>query len=349
MLRHGASLANRGLPGLPAGCRRYQPNGARLGRRPLQKLGESGGGGGYDCGWDVDGMAVEEAAEAFDGFADGEFPFVGRGGGDDALEGSGEFAGALPGFFGSAGPGPIDFVLGDVDIVEASEAKEMVQFVCVGEAEDVRRVGRGRRDIHVFQEGLDHRAEERIFFHGAPGDEGDAAAGLEDAAHLAEGFLNVGNEHDAKAAGDAIEHACVERELLGVGGAEVDVFNATGGGVFLGDFEHFAEEVGCGDPALGADGGGDRERWFAGTAGEIEDVHAGGESGALDDEFGGLAGLEGELGIPFFPGGGGAEPVLADGFFGVGSGRGGGHWGLRERDCVDGFSLRGEEGFVKRG
>jgi hypothetical protein len=41
----------------------------------------------------------------------------------------------------------------------------------------------------------------------------------------------------------------------------------------------------------------------------------------LDDEFGGLAGLEGELGIPFFPGGGGGEPVLADGFFGVGSGR----------------------------
>ena len=94
-----------------------------------------------------------------------------------------------------------------------------------------------------------------------------AAAGLEDAAHFAEGFLDVGNEHDAEAAGDAIKEAGGEWELLGVGGAEVDVFNATGGGVFLDDLEHFAEEVGGGYAALGADGGGDREGGFAGAAG----------------------------------------------------------------------------------
>jgi len=55
-------------------------------------------------------------------------------------------------------------------------------------------------------------------------------------------------------------------------------------------------------------------------------VHAGRERGAVNDDFGGLAGLEGELGIPFSPGGSGGKPVLADGFFGVGSGRrSGGH------------------------
>ena len=297
-------------------------------------------------------MAVEEAAEAFDGFADGEFPFVGRRGVDDSFEGGGEFAGAQPGFFGCAGPGPVDFVLGDVDIVEASEAEEMVQFACVGEAEDVRRVERGRWDIDVFQEGLDHGAKERIFFHGAPGDEGDAAAGLEDATHFAEGFLDVGNEHDAEAAGDAIEHVAGEWELFGVDGAEFDVFNAAGGGVFFGDLQHFADKIRGGYAALRSDGDGDRECGFAGTAGEIEDVHAGRERGALDDEFGSLAGLEGELGIPFFPGGGGGEPILADDFFGVGRGRGG-HCGLLwsrlgERG-VDDFSLLGEEGFVKSG
>lgn len=263
-------------------------------------------------------MAVGEAAEAFDGFVDGEFPFVGRRGGDDALEGCGELAGALPGFFGGAGPGPVDFVLGDVDIVEAGEAEEMVQLIFIGEAEDVRGVGRGRGDFDVFQEGAEHGAEERIFFHGAPGDEGDAAAGLEDAAHFAEGFLDIRDEHDAEAAGDAIELVGVERKLFGVGGEEFDVFNATGGGVFFCDFQHFAEEVGGDDAAFGADGGGDRECRFPGAAGEIEDVHAGRESGALNDEFGGLTRLEGELGIPFFPGGGGAEPVLADGFFNIG-------------------------------
>ena len=92
---------------------------ARLGRRPLQRLCGSCGGGGVDGGGDVDGLAVVEAAEAFDGFVDGEFPFVGRSGGDDALERGGEFAGALPSFFGGAGPGPVDFVFGDADILKA--------------------------------------------------------------------------------------------------------------------------------------------------------------------------------------------------------------------------------------
>ena len=158
-------------------------------------------------------MAVEEAAEAFDGFADGEFPFVGRGGGDDALERGGEFAGALPSFFGCAGPGPVDFMLGGARLQEASEAEEMGQLIFVGEAEDVRGIGRRRGDFDVFHERPKHGAEERVFFQGAPGDEGDAGAGLEDAAHFAEGFLDVGNEHDAEAAGDAIEEAGGEWEF----------------------------------------------------------------------------------------------------------------------------------------
>jgi hypothetical protein len=187
--------------------------------------------------------------------------------------------------------------------MEAGEAEEMVQFVFVGEAEDMRRVGWRRGDFDVFQEWAEHGTEERVFFHRAPGDERDAAARLEDAAHFAEGFLDVGNEHKAEAAGDAIEEVSGEWKLLGIGGAELDVSNATGGGVFLGDLEHFAEEIGSGDAALGADGCCDTESRFAGSAGEIKDMHSGRESGALNNELGGLAGLEGELGIPFFPGG----------------------------------------------
>ena len=274
-------------------------------------------------------MAVVEAAVAFDGFVDGEFSFVGRGGGDNALERGGEFAAALPGLFGRAGPGPVDFVLAGVDIVEAGEAEEMVQFVFVGKAENVGRIGRWRGDVDVFQERAKHGAEERIFFHGAPGYEGDAAAGFEDSAHFAEGFLDVGDEHDAEAAGDAIEEGGGEWELFGVDGAEADVFEVAGGGVFFGDFEHFADQVGGGDSAFGADSRGDRKCGFTGAAGEIKDVHTGRESGTLNHEFGGLAGLEGELGIPFFPGGSGGEPVLADDFFGVGSWRRSGR-----HDCV---------------
>ena len=305
---------------------------ARLGRRPLQeggathppqRLGGSGGGGGVDGGGEVDGLAVVEAAVVFDGFADGEFPFVGRSGGDDAFERGGEFAAGLPGLFGRAGPGPVDFVLGDANVLEAGGGEYACQFVFVGEAKDGGRVGRRRRDVDVFQEGAEHGGEERIFFERAPSDEGDAAAGLEDATHFGEGFVDVGNEHDAEAAGDAVEEAGGEWELLGVGGAEVDVLDAASGSVFFGDLEHFADEVGGGDAALGTDGGGKTEGRFAGAAGEIEDVHTGRNGGALNNEFGGVTGLEGELGIPFFPGWGGAEPVLADGFFGVGSGSGG--------------------------
>jgi len=166
-------------------------------------------------------------------------------------------------------------VLGDADVLEASGGNCVGQFVFVGEAEDVRRVGRRWRDVDVFQEGAEHGAEERIFFHGAPGDEGDTTAGFEDAAHFAEGFLDVGNEHDAEAAGDAIEEGGGEWELFGVGGAEGDVFDVAGGGVFFGDLEHFADEVGGGNAAFGADGGGEGESGFAGAAGEVEDVHAG--------------------------------------------------------------------------
>ena len=203
-------------------------------------------------------MAVVEAAVAFDDFVDGEFPFVGRSGVDDALERGGEFAAALPGLFGRAGPGPIDFVLSDADIMEAGEAEEFGQFFFVGEAEDIGRVGRRRGDVDVFEEGAKHGAEERIFFHGAPSDKGDAAAGFEDTAHFAESFLDVGDEHDAEAAGDAIEESGGEWELFGVGGAEADVFEVAGGGVFFGNFEHFADKIGGDDLPFRADSRGDR-------------------------------------------------------------------------------------------
>ena len=47
-----------------------QDAGATLRRRGTGLCG-GGGGGGVDGGGNVDGMAVEEAAEALDGFVDG--------------------------------------------------------------------------------------------------------------------------------------------------------------------------------------------------------------------------------------------------------------------------------------
>ena len=134
-----------------------------------------------------------------------------------------------------------------------------------------------------------------------------------------------GNEHDAEAGRDAIEVMVREWELLGVGGEKFHIFEPTAGGVFFGALEHFADEIGGDDAALRANGSSDGESGFAGAAGEIENVEAGGERGAFDDEFGGAAGLLDELRAPFFPEGGGSEPFLADGFAGVGVGGGGGH------------------------
>ena len=47
---------------------------------------------------------------------------------------------------------------------------------------------------------------------------------------------------------------------------------------------------------------------------EIEDVHAGSESRAIHDKFGGATRLIGELCVPFSPERSGGDPFLADGF-----------------------------------
>jgi hypothetical protein len=88
--------------------------------------------------------------------------------------------------------------------------------------------------------------------------------------------------------------------------------------------EHFGDKIGGDDAALRADGFGESESGFSGTAGEVEDVHARRERGSLNDEVGGGAGLNDKLGIPLFPERGGGEPLLTKRFFGIGGGRHGG-------------------------
>jgi len=209
------------------------------------------------------------------------------------------------------------------DFTEAGIGKSAAELSFVGEAKDMGSVGIGPGDFDVLEKRPEHGGEERIFVRRSPSDEGDSAAGLEYAAHFAERFLGVRDEHEAEAAGDAIKVPIREGELLGVGGVKFNIAETAGSGKFFGDMEHLADEVGCEDASVWTDGACDRERRLAGAAGEIEHVVPGGKLRAVDDEFGGATRLVGELGVPFFPERGGGGPFLADGFAGVGSGHSG--------------------------
>jgi len=272
------------------------------------------GGGGVDGRWKIDGLAVVESADPFDRFANGFFLFVGGRGGHDFPEWSGEFAAAFPSFFGGARPGPIDFVSGGIDRVKTCFGESACEPGFIGETEDMRRIRLGLGNLDVFEERADHRAEQRIFFDGPPGDERDPAARLQDTAHFPESFVNVRNEHDAEAASHAIEMAIGEWKLLGVRGLEFDVADTPGRGNLLGHLQHLADQIGRDDSALRTDSDCEGERRLAGTTGEIEDVHAGSESRAIHDKFGGATRLMGELGVPFSPERSGGDPFLADGF-----------------------------------
>ncbi len=204
-----------------AGCVNRQSE-----NRPLQRLG---GGGGDQGGGEIDGTAIGKLADALDDFVDGFFPFVGRSGGDHFFEGGGEFAGAQPGFFGRTGPGPNYFVLGGMDVLEASGGESLRELGLVREAKDVRGIGRWSRGIHIFGEGTNHGAEERVLLHRAPGDEGDATAGFKNATNFVEGFRDVGKKHDAEARGDAVEVAVGEWEMIGVSNLEFDIGEAASG------------------------------------------------------------------------------------------------------------------------
>ena len=240
-------------------------------------------------------MTVGESADAGYCFSDGFVPFFGRRAGDDLLKGGGDFAAALPGFFGRAGPRPTDSVFRDADFAEAGLREKRFEFGLVGEAKDVWRIGRRRRNFDVSQEWAEHRAEQGVFFARAPGDERDAALRSEHASHFREGFLNVGNVHDAETGGDSVEALTGKRKLFGVGGLEIDVSDATGGGEFFGDLKHFLDKIGGDYAARWCDRPRNAQCRFAGAAGEVKDMEASSEYRALDDEFGGVAGLMGQL------------------------------------------------------
>ena len=250
---------------------------------------------GQDGGWEVHGAAVGEFANAGYCFGDSFFPFLGRRRGDDLLEGGGDLAAALPGFFGRAGPRPADSVFPDADFAEAGLREERFEFGLVGEAKDVWRIGRRRRNFYVSQEWAEHRTEHGVFFARAPGDERDAALRSEHASHFREGSLNVGNVHDAKTGGDSVEVLTGKWKLFGVGGLELYVSDATGGCEFFSDLKHFLDKIGGDYAARWCDRGRYAQCRFAGAAGEVKDMEAWSEYRALDDEFGGVAGLMGQL------------------------------------------------------
>ena len=129
------------------------------------------GGGGVDGRWEIDDLAVVESTDPFDRFANDFLLLVGGRGGHDFFEGSGEFAAAFPSFFGSARPRPIDFMFGRIDRVKTCFGESARELGFIGETEDMGRIRLGLGNFDVFEERADHRAEQRIFFGGPPGEE----------------------------------------------------------------------------------------------------------------------------------------------------------------------------------
>jgi len=93
-------------------------------------------------------------------------------------------------------------------------------------------------------------------------------------------------------------------------------------GVFLSDEEHFGHEIGGDNAAVGADGFSESEGRFTGATGQIENMEARRELGAVENEAGGGARLERKLVEPLLPEGSGFEPFPTNDFFGIGRGCG---------------------------
>ena len=211
---------------------------------------------------------------------------------------------------------------GDGNFVKASGSEDTGKFGFVGEAKNVRGVWGRRWHFNMLEKRSNHGGEKSVFGERTPNEERDAAGGFQDTANFGEGFLGVGKVHDAKAAGNAIEGSAGEGKLFRVGGAKLHVGEAVSVGVFLSNDEHFGDEIGGDNATVGTNGLCKSECGLTGTAGQVEDVQAGGKLGTLDDEAGGAARLEGKLVEPLSPKGSGFEPILANDFFGVGRGCG---------------------------
>jgi hypothetical protein len=239
------------------------------GRRSGERSGDDQGGRKIDL------VAVEVAANAVDDFLVDFISLVGRKSGNHFFERGGNFPGGLPSVFGRARPRPRDFMGVDGNFAKAGGSKDSSELGFVGKAKNVRGVRSRRWHFDVLEKWSNHGGEERVVGGRTPNKERDAASGFQDAANLGERFRDVRKEHDAKAAGDAIEGGAGEGELFGVGIAKLHVGQAVGMGIFLGDEEHFGDEIGGDNAAVGANGLCESEGGFARTAGEIENMEAG--------------------------------------------------------------------------
>ena len=165
----------------------------------------------------------------------------------------------------------------------------------------------------MLHEGSDGRGEQRIFFEATPGEKREASAGLEDAARFSESGLDLGDKHDAEAAGDAVEFGVGKRKALGVSDPHFEMGESLGARVFFRGVEHLGRQVTGDDTSAGADGFGDAERGLSGAAGQVEHVVPGGELRALDYEVGGGLRLKFQLVVPLFPVRSGGGPFFAQG------------------------------------
>jgi hypothetical protein len=211
---------------------------------------------------------------------------------------------------------------GNGNFMKASGSEDTGELGFVGEAKNLGGVpGRGWH-FDVLEKGSNHGGEKSVLRGRTPNEERDAPVGFQDAANFGEGLLGIRKEHDAEAAGNAIERGAGKGEMLRVGGAKLHVGEAVGAGVFLSGDEHFGYEIGGDNAAVGADSLCESEGGLTGPTGKVEDVETGGELGTVEDEAGGGTRLEGELVKPLLPKGSGFKPFLTDDFLGVGRGYG---------------------------
>jgi hypothetical protein len=116
---------------------------------------------------------------------------------------------------------------------------------------------------------------------GRPARDCDHSALATGARHLVGGPLVPRSEHVPERGEDAVERIVRERQLLGISLDPFDI-DAFSRGLLAATVEQLRNEVEAGHASAGASGGDGR---VAGTAGDVEDVHAGLDSGARDDEL----------------------------------------------------------------
>src|SRR3954449_2619495 len=108
-----------------------------------------------------------------------------------------------------------------------------------------------------------------------PDGRGRPAAGLEQAAHLAQRPDRVGDVHEPERAGGGVEAPVHERQLLGLGALEAGVVGAPFGVDAARGLDHLARDVGADDRAPPADGLGHAQADQPGAAGHVEHPIAG--------------------------------------------------------------------------